>query len=154
MSFNSRKTQKFPLLVEVQLTDGTACFGRVFLAPQGRLSDLLNDERRFLPFQRSDGVFQAIAKAQIKKASPVGEDADVSYTGDNALKILGVSEPASRDDLKKAYRDLTLVHHPDRVRGLGLTGEHLEIATRQMARINEAYDRALRALGGDDAPRT
>lgn len=150
MSFNSRKTQKFPLLVEVHLTDGTCCFGRVFLAPQGRLSDLLNDERHFMPFERSDGVFLALAKAQIKKAAPLGPDAE-AYTGENAFRILGVREGASRDDLKRAYRDLSLVHHPDRVRGLGLTGEYLDVATKNMARINEAYDRAVRAMGADGA---
>jgi DnaJ-domain-containing protein 1 len=143
MSFNARKTQKFPLLVEAQLADGTSVFGKVFLSSQGRLSDLLNDERDFLPFERADGSFMVLAKSQLRRISPMttGEEA---YKGDDPFKILGLSATATREDIKKAYRDLTMVHHPDRVRGLGFSGEYIELATRNMMRINEAYERALK----------
>jgi DnaJ-domain-containing protein 1 len=147
MSFNARKTQKFPLMVEAQLADGVSMFGKVFLSAQGRLSDLLNDERDFLPFERADGSFMALAKSQLRRVSPLAAAED-GYKGDDPLKILGLAPTASREDIKKAYRELTLVHHPDRVRGLGLTGEYLEIATRNMMRINEAYERALKAQAG------
>jgi DnaJ-domain-containing protein 1 len=150
MSFNARKTQKFPMMVEAQLADGTSIFGKVFLSPQGRLSDLLNDERDFLPFERADGSFLALAKAQLRRVAPMaaGEEA---YKGDDPHKILGVSPAASRDDIKKAYRDLTLIHHPDRVRGLGLTGEYLELATKNMMRINEAYERLMKGQASNAA---
>lgn len=150
MSFNARKTQKFPLMVEAQLADGTSMFGKVFLSAQGRLSDLLNDERDFLPFERADGSFLALAKSQLRRVSPLASGEEI-YKGDDIYKILGVASTASREDIKKAYRDLTLIHHPDRVRGLGLTGEYLEIATRQMMRLNEAYERAMKAAASNAA---
>lgn len=150
MSFNARKTQKFPLMVEAQLADGSSIFGKVFLSAQGRLSDLLNDERDFLPFELSDGSFMAIAKAHLRRVAPMAATGE-SYKGDDPFKILGIPATASREDIKKAYRDLTLIHHPDRVRGLGLTGAYLEIATDQMMRINEAYERALRGRNIDVA---
>jgi hypothetical protein len=150
MSFNARKTQKFPLAVEIQLTDGTSLFGKLFLSPQGRLSDLLNDERDFLPFERADGSFLAISKSQLRRVSPMAA-AEESYKGDDPFKILGIASTSSRDEIKKAYRDLTFVHHPDRIRGLGLSGEYLDIATRHMMRINEAYEQALKGRASDAA---
>jgi hypothetical protein len=150
MSFNARKTQKFPLLVEAQLTDGTSVFGKVFLSPQGRLSDLLNDERDFLPFERADGSFMVLAKSQLRRISPMAT-ADETYKGDDPLRILGLPAGAGRDDIKKAYRELTLIHHPDRVRGLGLTGEYLTLATQNMMRINEAYERAIKGQASNAA---
>jgi DnaJ-domain-containing protein 1 len=106
----------------------------------------MNDERDFLPFEQADGSFMAVAKAQIRRVSPIvqGEEA---YKGDDALRILGLKPGANRDDIKRAYRELTLINHPDKLRGLGLGAEHLEIATRTMARLNEAYQRALQAQG-------
>ena len=150
MSFNARKTQKFPMMVEAQLADGTSIFGKVFLSPQGRLSDLLNDERDFLPFERADGSFLALAKAQLRRVAPLASGEE-PYKGDDPHKILGVTTAASRDDIKKAYRDLTLIHHPDRVRGLGLTGEYLELATKNMMRINEAYERLMKGQASNAA---
>ena len=43
-------------------------------------------------------------------------------------KVLGVNENSSDDEIKKAYRKLSLKHHPDR----GGNGEEFK-------KINEAY---------------
>jgi molecular chaperone DnaJ len=49
-------------------------------------------------------------------------------------EILGVKKNASHDDLKKAYRELALLHHPDRV-----APEKKKAAEETFKEISEAY---------------
>ena len=51
----------------------------------------------------------------------------------NYYKILGVEENASPDEIKKTYRKLSLLHHPDKNRGN-------PEAEAKFKTINEAYD--------------
>ncbi|MCD6328314.1 TerB family tellurite resistance protein [bacterium] len=52
-------------------------------------------------------------------------------------QILGVSEYASNDEIKKAYREQASKYHPDRVSHLGK--EFIELANQRFQVINEAY---------------
>lgn len=52
-------------------------------------------------------------------------------------KVLGVSRDADERTIKKAYRQLTKQHHPDKARSQGITKEEAE---KKMASINEAYE--------------
>lgn len=52
-------------------------------------------------------------------------------------KILGVSRDADERTIKRAYRQLTKQHHPDKAIGLGVSKEDAE---KRMAGINEAYE--------------
>ena len=61
--------------------------------------------------------------------------------------ILGISRDAPMDEVKAAYRRLAREHHPDRLVAEGLPEEMIQIATRKIAAINEAYDRILRLRG-------
>ncbi|PWY65947.1 DnaJ and TPR domain protein [Aspergillus sclerotioniger CBS 115572] len=68
-------------------------------------------------------------------------------------KVLGVSRDADDRTIKRAYRQLTKQHHPDKAISQGVTKEEAE---KNMASINEAYevlsDSELRARydNGDD----
>ena len=42
----------------------------LYILPQGRLRDMLNDERMFFPFERSDGAFIALKKSSCRSVTP------------------------------------------------------------------------------------
>lgn len=52
-------------------------------------------------------------------------------------KVLGVSRDADDRTIKRAYRQLTKQHHPDKAAAQGVTKDQAE---KKMASINEAYE--------------
>ena len=55
----------------------------------------------------------------------------------NHYQTLGVSRGASAGEIKKAYRDLALKHHPDRCKG---SQREVQQASKKFARISDAYN--------------
>ena len=66
-------------------------------------------------------------------------------SADDAYQILEVDENASEEEIKKAYRRLAQVYHPDKVSNLG--PEHQEAAKEKFQKLNDAYDRIKKARG-------
>lgn len=54
--------------------------------------------------------------------------------------ILGADPRMSEDDLHRHYRKLMAENHPDKLVSRGLPQEMIDIATRKIAALNEAYD--------------
>ncbi|MDD2346301.1 MAG: TerB family tellurite resistance protein [Bacteroidales bacterium] len=64
---------------------------------------------------------------------------------DSAYEILGISKNASEDEIKKAYRNMAVKHHPDKVANLG---EDIQNAAKQKFQtINDAYNKIKKERG-------
>ena len=68
-----------------------------------------------------------------------GYGADGSRLTD-AYGVLGLSEDASDDDIKKSYRRLMSQYHPDKLVSKGLPEEMMKFATEKTQDIKAAYD--------------
>jgi DnaJ-class molecular chaperone len=145
MQTDSRVVHKTPISVEITLTDGSVFRGMIFTTPKGRLIDVLNDERDFIPVGNAEGAVMAIAKTAIKQIALPAMEAPV-YRGSDPYQILGVAENVSEAKLREAYHQLSLKNHPDRIRGFGLGSDFLELASQNMVRINNAYAHILRLI--------
>lgn len=58
---------------------------------------------------------------------------------DSAYEILGIKKTSSIDEIKKAYRQMAIKHHPDKVANMGADIENA--AKRKFQTINDAYNR-------------
>jgi DnaJ-domain-containing protein 1 len=137
---SSEKRPMVKLAVEIELDGGRRLSGSLFTKPQGRLSDMLNDERAFLPFETADGSFMMLKKTAFTSVTPVSE-ASTEYQGNNPFQILGVREGAPLEEIKAAYHRLCAENHPDRLSATAVGRDTLERATARMARINDAWTR-------------
>lgn len=57
-----------------------------------------------------------------------------------AYAVVGVTETASDEEIKRAYRKLMSEHHPDKLVSKGLPEEMMKIATEKAQEIQTAYD--------------
>jgi len=61
--------------------------------------------------------------------------------------ILGVPHEAGDDEVRRVWRRLAREHHPDKLVAQGLPQEFVELNSRKLAAINEAYERIQRQRG-------
>jgi hypothetical protein len=66
MISSKTRSAKKSLDLEFSLTDGSTLRGKFFVPVQARLTDVLNDQRQFLPIEKADGALLALAKSSIK----------------------------------------------------------------------------------------
>jgi DnaJ like chaperone protein len=83
-------------------------------------------------FKFSTDEFEHINSLFIKKTNNIN-NLDVY------LKVLGVKKDTSMEVITKKYKVLIKEYHPDRLQGLGLPKEFIQLANKKLASINEAY---------------
>lgn len=115
----------------------------IFIAPTQRVTDVLNDDRDFLPFERPDGSVMVVAKRTIRCLRPLEMGRHVNEK--DPYDLLGITLAATDEEVHDAYRRSIAAVHPDRVHALGLPQDFLEMATRKAGQLNDAY-RRIRAL--------
>ena len=65
---------------------------------------------------------------------------NAKYSQKDPYEILGLSKGASREEIKKKYKELVKKFHPDFIQAKGLDEEFLKFAEERMKEINRAYE--------------
>ena len=146
---SDQKLSKLEVEVLVQLNDGTQFLGFLAVKQQQRISDLLNDDRQFIPVQTTGGSVSILSKAAILKVAPLDQPIDRNNVTD-PYEILGARRSFTDKEMREHYLKLCSENHPDRVQAAGLSAQFAEIANSRMVRINDAYDRIRKMRGEDD----
>ena len=84
-------------------------------------------------FQISGNEFESLNNIFEAKISKDNTSINRSY------KILGLSENASLEQVSNKYRKLIKEYHPDKLQGMGLPKEFIELANQKLSAINKAY---------------
>jgi hypothetical protein len=147
--FDSSQTKKtrHKIFVRVELDDGVERLMALFVAPNTRVSDTLNDNRLFLPFESADGTTEIIRKEAIRRVIPMENEA---RTGRGPYDILGVSETATDAEVKAAYHKAIAPVHPDSIGAMNLPPDFVLLANRMAAQTNEAYAKIKKLRGKSD----
>ncbi len=122
---------------------------------QDRLRDLIS---LLMMIAMADGHFHPAEEALIRSiASNMGlRDSDYEAAAamfnpghnlDASYAVLGVTDSASDDEVKKAYRKLAREYHPDVLASKGMGEEFQSFAEDKMKSINGAYDEVKKARG-------
>lgn len=82
------------------------------------------------------------SQGQNRKWSPPGQPQK-----SNSYQILGVTESASKTEIRRAYKKLMSSHHPDKLIAKGLPPEMIEIAKNKTQDIQAAWEN-IKALRG------
>lgn len=69
----------------------------------------------------------------------------VRQDSNNDYKVLGIDKSATDEEVKKAYRQLAIRYHPDKVARMGES--HQKEANEKFQKINEAYDNIKKSRG-------
>ena len=84
-------------------------------------------------FQISSNEFESLNNIFEAKISTDSTSINRSY------KILGLSKNASLEQVSNQYRKLIKEYHPDKLQGMGLPKEFIELANQKLSAINKAY---------------
>lgn len=139
---------KTKVRVDLQLEDRTTLDGFVFCSQGERVSDILNDAREFLPFETHTKDIMMLRKGIISSIVARKGNGNKKPSTD-PFEILGVSKASSRNEIRQAYHQKVRLYHPDKLASLNLPEDMTSYASDTLARINSAYDLAMRQTAAD-----
>ncbi len=139
---NNNKRTKRRFEVELSLDDGSHVLCKLALGQGERLSDVMNDDRAFLPVETTHGQVVLLRKDTISKVVQLDQQVNKNEITD-PYELLGVPRHISTEELTRAYRALCAENHPDKLQAVGVSPVFIEMANSRLARINDAYDRIL-----------
>lgn len=91
-----------------------------------------------------------VSDSEIKKIEEISNNLNISQTSyhsikamfyknnESAYEILETNKNSSNDEIKKSYRKLVKLHHPDKIRHLGQ--EHITASQEKFQKIQQAYE--------------
>jgi hypothetical protein len=151
-------SRKFYISIDILIRSLIKVFDRnnkfeistILSRPIKNLFPYQNQDTHILPFLKDDnGKFFLSRKDYIElikketvifsSLSPLPDlknDRDI----EGAYHILGFDKNAPFEQIKKRYKKLALVKHPDKLKGKGIPEEFNSIATKNFARLQMAYD--------------
>ena len=138
--YGTVKVVKSKVDVQVELNTGKQFLGAFFLRRNQRISEVLNDERVFLPVETTDGLIIQLHKGMIAKVTTLDQEVGAELVLD-PYDILGLTDNVTDGEVESTYLRRTKSYHPDMIQAVGLSAEFVETANTQLARINEAYER-------------
>ena len=96
-------------------------------------------------FQLDKGTPESVGMSS-KKLQSINNIFEVKLSKDNtsisrSYKILGLSENVNLEEVSIQYKKLVKQYHPDRLQGMGLPKEFIELANQKLTAINKAYNK-------------
>ena len=137
---SDQKVEKQRVEVEVEFDNGTRILGALFINQMQRISDLLNDQRQFLPFENSDGRILYLNKATVANVMQLVHEAGLDIAT-NPYEILSVPQNISDEELRDVYHSMCSQNHPDKLQSLGVSPDLINFANSRVIRIIDAYKR-------------
>ena len=125
---------------------------KVFKSDRGLLFELLNS---LFSIAYADGELHPKEKVMLSDIAKVFQISGNEFESLNNIfeakiftdntsinrsyKILGLSKDASLEQVSNQYRKLIKEYHPDKLQGMGLPKEFIELANQKLSAINKAY---------------
>ena len=133
-------------LVEMTLDGGEIITGKLHFPPTRTLGDELNAASGYVDFETLTGERFFLSKQSIQLVKPRYipradqlNRAQPRTDAFNPWTVLGVTETASKDEIREAYHRQVKQYHPDRFANMTLPPEVKDYLNAMSRRVNAAY---------------